>query len=211
MKTKVASVFVGLLVVMATHLGARAETQQPRAKSVKKDLTAVEHDPNDTKVFPLYSWNQRLPGTKRFELVFNGSGVLDRETGLVWQRYIGGSHDGLNWQGALQYCWQAQSGKRMGWRLPTAEEFTSLLEVGGRTGREPRLPAGHPFKSDKGQNFRGGGGFWSSSRFLTPHESSVREIVMQCGTYDGCNGFPFSTASTMKGSVWCVRGNNNSN
>ena len=37
MKTKVASVFVGLLVVMATHLGARAETQQPRAKSVKKD------------------------------------------------------------------------------------------------------------------------------------------------------------------------------
>ena len=99
---------------MATHLGARAETQQPRAKSVKKDLTAVEPDPNDTKVFPLYSWNQRLPGTKRFELVFNGSGVLDRETGLVWQRYIGGSHDGLNWQGALQYCWQAQSGKRMG-------------------------------------------------------------------------------------------------
>ncbi len=210
MKTRVASLFVGLVVVMATQLGARAETQQPRSQSVRKDLTAAEPDPNDTKVYPLHSWNQRLPGSQRFELVFNGSGVLDRETGLVWQRYILMSNDGFTWQEALTYCWNATSGKRMGWRLPTAGEFSSLLEVGGRTGREPRLPSGHPFKSDKGHDTRGGDGFWSSSRFLAPHESSVREIVMQCGTGTGCNGFPFSTASTMKGIAWCVRGPDNS-
>ena len=207
MKTRVAGLFVGLVVVMATQLGARAETQQPRSQSVKKDLTAVEPDPNDTKVYPLHSWNQRLPGSKRFELLFNGSGVLDQETGLVWQRYIPTGTVGLSWQEALTYCWNGRFGKRMGWRLPTPEEFTSLLEVGGRTGQEPGLPSGHPFQTDKGHEFRGGGGFWSSSRFSIPYESSFRDVVMQCGTGNGCGAVPLSSARS--GSAWCVRGSNN--
>ena len=36
-------------------------------------------------------WSQILPASERFELVLDGKAVLDKETGLVWERTPEGS------------------------------------------------------------------------------------------------------------------------
>ena len=68
--------------------------------------------------------------------------VLDKETGLIWARnaYLTGTT--LTWGDALNYCRGLTLGDRMGWRLPTVEELSSLVDP-SRTA--PALPTGHPF------------------------------------------------------------------
>ena len=72
-------------------------------------------------------WYQMLPGEKRFVLVMDDQAVLDRETGLVWERNtIEG--DTYTWYAALEHCYQAYIGGRGGWRLPTMAELTTLID-----------------------------------------------------------------------------------
>jgi len=89
------------------------------------------------------SWDQTLPASSRFLVLanFNAEAVLDRETGLVWQRTL----DSL---AALpgtyaDRCLQAKIGGRLGWRLPTLPEFASLFDAMPMA--VPPLPPGHPF------------------------------------------------------------------
>ena len=82
---------------------------------------------------------------ERFILLqdFNMEAVLDQETGLVWQH---DPDDELRtWNDAQDNCTRAVIGHRMGWRLPTIQELTSLV-AGPKDdlGRLPPLPAGHP-------------------------------------------------------------------
>ncbi len=103
--------------------------------------------------YPPPAWNQKLPTNTRFVHVFfeqvcanNLCGpvaraVLDRETGLVWERSP--STDVNSWRDALRHCADTVHGNRMGWRLPTVDELTSLLDPSIASGI--RLPAGHPF------------------------------------------------------------------
>jgi uncharacterized protein len=62
--------------------------------------------------------------------------VLDRRTGLVWQRGWGGAR---TWRPAMAYCEQNMAGlPGVGWRLPSIDELRSLIlgcpstEPGGR-------------------------------------------------------------------------------
>jgi hypothetical protein len=117
-----------------------------------------------TAVGPYYatpSWDQTiacatLANCHRFLVLsnFNGEAVLDRETGLVWERSP--STIARNWTGALFRCLNLQVGTRLGWRLPTFQELKSLVDP-----TTDFLPAGHPF-SNVGQFEL----YWSSSRFL---------------------------------------------
>ncbi len=86
------------------------------------------------------SWSQIIPGAERFELVMNEEAVLDRETGLVWERDA--SNTTYEWDDAVLYCYTANIGGRMGWRLPTVAELTTLVD---RAQINPSLPTGHPF------------------------------------------------------------------
>ena len=77
------------------------------------------------------SWHRQLAttggdpcNTERFTCVLNNQAVLDKETGLVWQRDASQPHSA--WGGAVEYCVQNAMGGRRGWRLPTADELTSL-------------------------------------------------------------------------------------
>lgn len=47
------------------------------------------------------AWSQKLPAAQRFVLVLDGEAVLDKETGLVWER----SPDTTlrNWYVAMEY------------------------------------------------------------------------------------------------------------
>lgn len=108
------------------------------------------------------TWSQKFAtANERFELVLDGQGVLDKETGLVWARdatTVAGS-----WHHAFVYCRSIAISDRKGWRLPSIEELASLLDM---TQIFPALTSGIGFK------FEFGGSFsfyvWSS----TEHESN---------------------------------------
>jgi hypothetical protein len=83
---------------------------------------------------------------------FDDQAVLDQETGLVWQRepadQPGSSFYRTNFFGAIRHCYRVLTGGRMGWRLPTAEELTSLLVATPTSNpaiMRGALPSGHPF------------------------------------------------------------------
>lgn len=97
------------------------------------------------------SWHHSLPTSQRFELVLdNDEAVLDRTTGLVWQRDT--DSEFKSWTNAMNSSWGITIGGRMGWRLPTIEELATLVD----TSQDPALPNGHYFTNVKF-------GYWSST------------------------------------------------
>jgi hypothetical protein len=139
------------------------------------------------------SWSQKIPdGAKRFEVVLDGAGVLDKETGLVWLR----SPDSVKrtWYEALYYCRCLTAGGRRGWRLPTREELSSLEDMDVPT--SPRLPAGHPF-----QNLPSGV-FWSFTDY-----DCAEGYADAGGMGLGCPGPTWKTNAEVY--VWPVRGGSN--
>jgi len=100
------------------------------------------------------TWSQKLPADKRFLLVLDGEAVLDRETGLVWEK----SPDTTtrSWGSAVLYCYNKEVGGRKGWRLPTIEELASLADT---TQSNPALPSGHPFVNVPSDYY------WSSTEY----------------------------------------------
>ncbi len=88
-------------------------------------------------------WDQVLPADERFELVMGDAAVLDRETGLVWQKLATNSKYG--WHEAQSQCYALEIGGRQGWRLPTISELSTLVEP---SNTHPALPDNHPFSID---------------------------------------------------------------
>jgi len=108
--------------------------------------------------YAMPSWDQQLPAATRFVVLSNwdSKAVLDRETGLVWERSAGARE---SWVLATQRCYQSRVGGRMGWRLPTLSELGSLFDPAAFAAHiYPPLPVGHPFT---GLPFQGT--FWSGT------------------------------------------------
>jgi hypothetical protein len=109
-------------------------------------------------------WSQILSAAERFDLVMGTwasdhwiyPAVLDKETGLVWQRDT--DDTARDWNEACSYCYQLSLGGRKGWRMPTIEELASLVDPLQAT---PALPTGHPFTNVKLSPY------WSSSTYAT--------------------------------------------
>jgi hypothetical protein len=91
------------------------------------------------------TWSQKLQCDAtvcpRFELVLDDYAVLDKETGLVWEKYPINMYG--DWYSMKFWCIHSHTGGRDGWRLPTIYELSSLSEY---CDSEPHwLPCGHPF------------------------------------------------------------------
>lgn len=88
--------------------------------------------------------------------------VLDKETGLIWARnanLLGPQ----NWLDANTLCRELELANRIGWRLPSVEELSSLVD--------PRqnplaLPPGHPFLNV--QHGSGVPAYWTASNAENP-------------------------------------------
>ncbi len=109
------------------------------------------------------SWHRILPASERFVLVMSNLAVLDKETGLVWEK----SPDGIfnyTWVAANMYCLQKTLGGRKGWRLPTVEELASLIDPSVPS-PAATLPAGHPFT-----NVQSSLAYWSAT--TSPSDTS---------------------------------------
>ncbi len=139
------------------------------------------------------SWDQTLPCTnmtncQRFVVLtnMNGEAVLDKETGLVWQKSPFVFTD--LWINAQTECVLARTGGRMGWRVPTIQELLSLVDPAQTF---PSLPKGHPFSNV--QNF-----YWSATTAAL--DTGYARVV----TFD--LGFALAFDKSDLNGVWCVRG-----
>ncbi len=133
------------------------------------------------------AWSQKLPASQRFQLVLDDQAVLDKETGLVWERSP--STTLMSWSDAIYHCYNMNVDGRKGWRLPTVEELASLVDP---TQPAPTLPAGHPFTNVRSS-------FYWSATTLAGGTSSAWGVSFYGGL---ANGSAKSDASY----VWCVRG-----
>ncbi|TVL99663.1 MAG: hypothetical protein CV087_17075 [Candidatus Brocadia sp. WS118] len=137
------------------------------------------------------AWSQKITdASKRFQIVMDGEAVLDKETGLVWEK----SPDTTTrtWSDAVHYAYNKTVGGRKGWRLPTIEELASLTDPATAF-----LPFGHPF-TNVGQ-----GVYWSYT--TTDGDTSYGWIV----NFDTIYVHFSSKSSDLY--VWCVRGGHGHN
>ncbi len=156
--------------------------------------------------YALPSWDQKLPATTRFVVLANwdSEAVLDRETGLVWQRQP--NNNISNWYAASAYCDLVATGNRRGWRLPSLVELSSLGEYQPNGAFD--VPPGHPFTL---YNLTA---FWTESvqqRVLLSSADTFLTYIQSFGVvpppgisvFTGLGGFhkPDQVAG-----AWCVRG-----
>lgn len=143
------------------------------------------------------SWDQTFPVATRFIVLTNlgSEAVLDRETGLVWQRTPIAT--GRSFSFSMSLCLGAATGGRFGWRLPTAPELRSLFDPLATA--SPYLPAGHPFTVPPGDTL-----FWSTT--IGAQNTAGNFLLFMVGT-NVVGGFSTQTASEdYPGVAWCVRG-----
>jgi hypothetical protein len=142
------------------------------------------------------SWDQILPAndggadgcnSTRFKCAMGGEAVLDKETGLVWKRYA--NTGPVTFVSATNICLQNIYGGRYGWRLPTFQELSSLVDPAQSS---PALPDGHPFLNVQL------GRYWTTT---TP-STTTQAWVVDLGSVSNL------TIINKTGSayVWCVRG-----
>jgi hypothetical protein len=139
------------------------------------------------------SWAQKLPAATRFVVLtdWGSQAVLDRETGLVWERSpVMAMH---TWSDARFQCASRTTGGRKGWRLPSLHEMASLIDPTVASG--PPLPAGHPFTGVLSTFY------WSAT---TLAENPTRAWGVLFG-----NGGVATGNKPGNNPVWCVRGGHN--
>lgn len=149
---------------------------------------------------PLESWDDIIPfAGQRFKKLqeFNSEAILDKETGLVWERSpLTTFHP---WTGgifvnALAQCLQRTTGGRIGWRLPSVHELASLVDPANSN---PALPTGHPFTNVQTSDY-----YWSATTF-SGNPDSAWLVGFSAPSYVGL-------LSKIEGEhVWCVRGGMN--
>jgi hypothetical protein len=122
--------------------------------------------------------------------------VLDKETGLVWERSP--SNVQRLWFETFQYCYELKLGDRKGWRVPAVHELTSLAMPTTDT-FATALAAGQPFNDIFGAH-----PYWSSTPDVAdPQRAWVVHLIGQARAY--------SSHKNNKILVWCVRGGQGGN
>lgn len=109
---------IAILLVIAALALSQAGPLEPAAPPGPTMKTLDEIPP---------TWSLLLPVPQRFVVVMNGGAVLDKETGLVWERSP--STITRTWVQAMERCPRVEVSNRYGFRLPTVEELASLKEI----------------------------------------------------------------------------------
>ncbi|MDE3019009.1 MAG: DUF1566 domain-containing protein, partial [Nitrospirota bacterium] len=120
-------------------------------------------------------------------LAFDGAGVKDNQTGLIWEQAPDLEHD--VWSRSVERCATKTVGGRSGWRAPTIQEIKTLIDP---QQKDPALPEGHPFANIKSAIF------WTA----TPHPTD--DIVAWQVSF--FSGEPVTDQKSGTRRMWCVLG-----
>ena len=146
------------------------------------------------------SWNRKIINAQeRFRVLteFNNEAVLDRETGLVWERTP--SAQAVQWPNARLICARKGVGGRGGWRLPAFNELSSLVDPAVENPNIPQLPAGHPFQVQPAS-------YWSDTQFADePGFALVVDFQFNAATIGQIRVNDANIAGGLY-RVWAVRG-----
>lgn len=135
--------------------------------------------------------NKNFPAVERFVVLssFNNEAVLDKKTGLVWEKFPQATT--VTWNEARTTCPQRAIGGQKGWRLPSPSEMRSLVgpsvDASG-----PNLPPGHPFLNVQ-----------SSSYWTVVPAANLPDYAQYL---DAFLGNVLSLVRIYTFPVWCIRG-----
>ena len=186
---------------------ASNEQSAPKTLASIAGIWCVRGGQSEARQIPngLTTWSRKLSAlgldscnSERFTCVMDGTGVLDHETGLVWQRVPEPAANQYSWSDAFRQCQRVAIGGRLGWRLPSAEEFRSLAT---QNGNAYTLPPGNPFTAPQGTF----DGYWTST--TSPNNAGEAEVSYP---YNFTAPDFTSDGTVVKSAVtpraWCVRG-----
>jgi hypothetical protein len=176
------------LSVLATPVFAAA----PPIISLQTVLDAVTNLQTKLDQIPP-AWSQTLPAAQRFVVVMGGAAVLDKETGVVWEKSPDGSS--ANFVDAQVGCNVKALGNRKGWRVPTVYELASLIDTSNPAGN-PDLPVGHPFTNVQSSIY------WSATT-----DAGDSNFGWEVNLFFGNSaGGPERMVKSSVNFVWCMRG-----
>ncbi len=146
------------------------------------------------------AWDQQFPSATRFGVLtnWNSEAVLDRETGLVWERSP--TITSPPWKFGRFDCASRTTGNRKGWRLPSVHELASLVDPSVAF-PGPTLPPGHPFTT--GATGVQSAIYWSAT--------TIKGVPSNAWGVNFSNGdvTDFGDVSASGNFHWCVRGGMN--
>lgn len=145
------------------------------------------------------------PPAQRWEVVYGGGAVVDKESGLIWQRQPGTAK--VMWPQASDICVKLGVPNTLtphrGWRLPTVQELTTLAPltqqspfIGVQGGSDPWYltstvnSATRPYHAADGEDYpfvyRGEVSLNGGSSAVQPgqHQGQVQEQAAPSGAYD---------------------------
>jgi hypothetical protein len=164
--------------------------------------------------YALPSWDQQIPSAQRFTVLSNwgNAAVLDAETGLVWEKEPSSSfltwYDAIGvrpttsyitYDGNLGACRNKNIGNRLGWRLPSVEELSSLIDPT----QNPALPIGNPFQGIT----RPSANFWTATTSEIYDRLAYNVKFYKDPIFPFV--FPITKSDTELIRAWCVRGGSN--
>lgn len=175
--------------------------------------TATPADAQTVAAGPYYatpSWNQTIACTApascpRYIVLsnMNNEAVLDRETGLVWQRTPLLTVNSDLQAGASTNCSLATTGGRQGWRLPRLDEIMSLADTSNTAFGQLHLHPGHPFT---GLTFNQR--FWVADTVPAGLSPGGMFVFFDPGSAPGAyfNALSGNNYTLVGAIAWCVRG-----
>ena len=127
--------------------------------------------PDKSKTLPANDGGADGCDSSRFICVMGGEAVLDKQTGLVWAKNLKFRQKSVSWEDAVKFCQNLEIGGKTGWRLPTRDEFITVLDTSQSV---PALPEGHPFEVSEVEQFGGAGtnNYWTSTEYGSDKQSA---------------------------------------
>jgi len=173
-------VSIGALMLDGLLVAGRGSAAPAGAQGVPTDLPGVTKNRDIA-----------LPAAQRFVVLaaFNNEAVLDKETGLVWERSP--QTTSARWSVARRTCIEKNVGGQKGWRLPSLQELTTLVDP-SITPPGPTLPPGHPFLTVQSSVY------WSATRV---DEDPRGSWAVHFGLGGGATFINWAHSVQ----VWCVR------
>jgi hypothetical protein len=135
--------------------------------------------------------DKALPTAQRFVILpaFNSDAVLDKETGLVWEKSP--QTTTARWSVARRTCIEKTVGGQKGWRLPSLPELSSLVDPSVAP-PGPTLPPGHPFLAVQSNVY------WTAAKV-------AEDPTGAWGVHFGLGGGTTFINWAHSVQVWCVR------